>query len=463
MGSFKSGTYAGKKIYVALLPACEGPCGSGALKLVEGASPGKYVVLKNHSTPLDNFQDDFLDYNKFTVDSSFKIPDLAAPVTLSGTKAGQTLVMAEAGVFQAPYELFNAGNLKFVYNDPKVGPVYTTPDNADFVDSVFKYHGFYVKSPDWNTLVYTIKPSFLEKDRPAQITWNGNVKNTSQYIYQDITGCGTSAYANVVNSSQVSLEKDLVKTGITNGGDPVYELKDKNHSILKDIYENKYHPYDGSKKSYEEFLGKHPVFFWVDPWGRLIRFENFEFQPAAECGKPVIYLYPEKTTVVSVQVDPVGGFTYTEPAYNSGWKILARPNGELTNLSDGLKYPYLFWKGYGSLYQTPEKGFVVAREDVHKFFAEKLDELGLNQKESADFMEFWQPYFTDAPYYFVTFMDNSVMDKIAPLTVKPKPDTVIRILMDFKPLQKPIEVQGYNIKTPIRRGFTVVEWGGVKH
>src|SRR3989344_6702659 len=170
LGSFKSGTYAGKKIYVALLPACEGPCGSGALKLVEGASPGKYVVLKNHSTPLDNFQDDFLDYNKFTVDSSFKIPDLAAPVTLSGTKAGQTLVMAEAGVFQAPYELFNAGNLKFVYNDPKVGPVYTTPDNADFVDSVFKYHGFYVKSPDWNTLVYTIKPSFLEKDRPAQIT-----------------------------------------------------------------------------------------------------------------------------------------------------------------------------------------------------------------------------------------------------------------------------------------------------
>jgi hypothetical protein len=33
--------------------------------------------------------------------------------------------------------------------------------------------------------------------------------------------------------------------------------------------------------------------------------------------------------------------------------------------------------------------------------------------------------------------------------------------MDFKPLDKPIAVKGYTIKTPKRQGFTVVEWGGV--
>ncbi len=53
------------------------------------------------------------------------------------------------------------------------------------------------------------------------------------------------------------------------------------------------------------------------------------------------------------------------------------------------------------------------------------------------------------------------MDELAPLTITPKPDTIIRLLMDFKPLQKPISVEGYNIKTPERKGFTVVEWGGV--
>ncbi len=66
-----------------------------------------------------------------------------------------------------------------------------------------------------------------------------------------------------------------------------------------------------------------------------------------------------------------------------------------------------------------------------------------------------------SPYYFVTFLGTSEMNKIAPLTISPKPDTVIRILMDFSPLAKPIKVDGYNIKTPARNGFTVVEWGGV--
>jgi hypothetical protein len=53
------------------------------------------------------------------------------------------------------------------------------------------------------------------------------------------------------------------------------------------------------------------------------------------------------------------------------------------------------------------------------------------------------------------------MNKIAPLTITPKPDTVIRILMDFTPLKQPIRVDDYEIKTPTREGYTVVEWGGV--
>ena len=66
-----------------------------------------------------------------------------------------------------------------------------------------------------------------------------------------------------------------------------------------------------------------------------------------------------------------------------------------------------------------------------------------------------------APYYFVTFMGNSVMDELAPLNITPKPDTIIRVLMDFTELKAPISVEGYNIRTPVRKGFTVVEWGGV--
>ena len=47
-----------------------------------------------------------------------------------------------------------------------------------------------------------------------------------------------------------------------------------------------------------------------------------------------------------------------------------------------------------------------------------------------------------------------------PLIIKPTPDTVIRIQMDFKNLDKPIKVKEQKLLSPKRNGFTVVEWGG---
>ena len=141
--------------------------------------------------------------------------------------------------------------------------------------------------------------------------------------------------------------------------------------------------------------------------------------------------------------------------------MIADPSGVLVNVSDGKSYPYLFWEGRGGMYQEPTKGFVVAENEVHSFLQEKLALLGLNAKESADFEEFWEPRMKGAPYYFISFLGNSVMDQLAPLSITPAPDTVIRVLMDFRPLQAPVASTGYHMKTPVRRGFTVVEWGGV--
>jgi len=53
------------------------------------------------------------------------------------------------------------------------------------------------------------------------------------------------------------------------------------------------------------------------------------------------------------------------------------------------------------------------------------------------------------------------MNELAPLHITPQPDTVIRVLMDFSPLDAPIDVEGFTIHTPQRTGFTVTEWGGV--
>lgn len=180
----------------------------------------------------------------------------------------------------------------------------------------------------------------------------------------------------------------------------------------------------------------------------------------AEMGKPVIYLYPEKETEVSVNVRPTSGISISEPEIGDGWKVIASPNGELYNIDDGKTYPYLFWEGFAANFKTPKEGFMVAMKDVSRFFDEKLRILGLNEKEITDFKEFWVPRLNENKYYFITFISQADFDKYAPLTVDPKPDSVIRVFFDYKGLDKKIKVREQKLKKAERKGFAVIEWGG---
>lgn len=180
----------------------------------------------------------------------------------------------------------------------------------------------------------------------------------------------------------------------------------------------------------------------------------------AEMGKPVIYLYPTKTTQVSVNVVPTNGISVSEPAIGRGWNVIANTTGQLFNLADSKSYPYLFWEGFAANFRTPTEGFVVAKADVKKLFEDKLAILGMNAKETADFEEYWLPKLSDKPYYFITFIAQSDLDKYAPLTVSPKPDSVIRVFFDYKGLDKKTAVVEQKLTRVTRSGFAVVEWGG---
>lgn len=311
------------------------------------------------------------------------------------------------------------------------------------------------------TAVYSYKPDFYKEFVP-QITWvDGVVNTTTEYTYATPGGCGSSNFIAVVPKNELVIQRDLIVAGTTNQGDIVYLLKDSNHKRLKNMYASSYFPNNGKKMSYEKFIEARPLVYWFDPFGRLIELQSSRFATQAECGKPVIYLYPPKTTSTTVYVQPQGGFTYTDPPYLVGWTVLAQPNGHLTDLRTNKEYPYLFWEGRGGFYEQPKQGWVVRQADLKKFLPTKLKQLGLNKNEANDFLEFWEPRMKAKPYYFVTFMGNKTMDILAPLTVQPTPDTVIRILMDFTPLDKPIKVKPFIIRTPKRTGFTVIEWGGV--
>lgn len=47
-----------------------------------------------------------------------------------------------------------------------------------------------------------------------------------------------------------------------------------------------------------------------------------------------------------------------------------------------------------------------------------------------------------------------------PLQFSKNPDTLIRIMMDIKPLKEKINVTEQQLKKVERKGYTIVEWGG---
>lgn len=165
--------------------------------------------------------------------------------------------------------------------------------------------------------------------------------------------------------------------------------------------------------------------------------EDFPFHLSDEgemmVGKPVIYLYPEKTTDVDVQLDFDGEFIATYPAYNNGWSVTAQPDGTLTNHADGREYSYLFWEGlYGHDWDL-STGFVVRAEDTISFLQEKLAKLGLTPREYNEFIVYWYPLMKNNPYNLIHFAGKEYTDA-AKLTITPQPDSLLRVFMVYKPL-----------------------------
>lgn len=178
--------------------------------------------------------------------------------------------------------------------------------------------------------------------------------------------------------------------------------------------------------------------------------------------KPVIYLYPQKTTNVEVQLKYNGKLTVTYPEYKKeGWNVMAQPDGTLTDLNTGKEYSYLFWEGTDNVDYDMSEGFVVAGEDTAEFLQEKLAYMGLTPREYNEFIVFWLPKMQDNQYNLITFQGTDYTDN-AQLTINPEPDSILRVFMTWKALDDKIEIPEQELATFERKGFAVVEWGGVE-
>lgn len=177
--------------------------------------------------------------------------------------------------------------------------------------------------------------------------------------------------------------------------------------------------------------------------------------------KPVIYLYPEQETEVTVRLDFTGRLTTTYPAYNDGWNVIAQPDGTLVDPNTGRMYYCLFWEGIADAGYDISTGFVVPGENTAAFLEEALARLGLTDKEANEFIIYWLPQMEGNAYNLISFQQEAYTNNAA-LSITPEPDSILRVFMAWKPLDTPVEVEPQQLETIERRGFTVVEWGGAE-
>ncbi len=178
--------------------------------------------------------------------------------------------------------------------------------------------------------------------------------------------------------------------------------------------------------------------------------------------KPIIYLYPTKTTGIKVALGHPELITTSYPKYTNGWQVTAKPSGDLVDRKTGRKLYSLYWEGKNADASVKSNGFVIRGSDTAAFLEEKLALLGLNEREAEEFIIYWLPKMEHNKYNYIRFQTRQEIDHYMPLNITPKPDTTIRIFMAYKPLETPINVTEQKLSPQTRKGYTAVEWGGAE-
>ena len=183
------------------------------------------------------------------------------------------------------------------------------------------------------------------------------------------------------------------------------------------------------------------------------------------CGgiaKPILYLYPEKTTKVTVEFEHPELLETTYPKFVNKWEVVAQRNGDLRDKDD--KYYYaLYWD------ETPvhkvdfSEGYYVTKEKAIDFLEEKLSYIGLNGKERNEFITYWLPILEKNEQSLVYFELTEERESYNKLLISPKPDSLLRVVIHIKKVDKKVEIKKESLTRFRRRGFAAVEWGGMNY
>lgn len=357
---------------------------------------------------------------------------------------------------QLPYDNTSTDGLT-VTTVKTLGQSTVQREEKAYVDTHLTGISYTVRLPIGTEVNLEYMPVPLDASGYQWTTGATSVEDTFKAITR---GCSTR-YGSV-SRYDAAQAADLEQVGTTSDNQAVYQPKDPTNGLLAKAYdEYKYFYGTQSSISKNEFVRRHGLILVKDKADQWLVYVQSKLAPAGGCAKPVIYLYPQSTRAVNVQVG--ADVKVSDPLYPAatGWQnVIAQPNGQLTY--QGKSYGSLFWEGPGvGPYPAITSGTVVKRQDAIATIRQQLAQQGLNVQESTDFIAYWQDKLPNKPYVRLTWFNTAQMNRLAPLAVTPKPDTVIRVFLDFAGLDEPINLPTQHLAAIPRYGFTVIEWGGL--
>lgn len=203
-----------------------------------------------------------------------------------------------------------------------------------------------------------------------------------------------------------------------------------------------------------------PCYHVCNRQNRIRNSSNFR---ETQVDKPMIYLYPTQQRKIALSIDFNGRITTLYPNYNAGdcWQVTAFPDGSIIDNINNREYNGLFCEGVPEYQLTIPTGNVVKGKHALSFLENSLFKLGLTSREANEMIIYWLPKMERNPYNLIHFSFDEYTES-ARLIVTPEPSTTIRVMMVFRALNAPIDIEPQILpdEPPERIGFTLVEWGG---
>lgn len=486
VGSFNTTDYKGQSL-VVVNQDCDGPCSPGIFRYAVDETKDTWTLLTEYSMEDD---ENWAGGPQDKEDPLLRIPELSTPETLEVYSNDELLLMNSFARLEANYYRSTDGTQILSITDESFKPIEIADPSFP---TYLSYNGcIYGVSPDGILSRYMPLPEIFgsQADVQGRLTEELTLSIDGEELKKEWSlssgSCGLMfSCLETVNPTEEE-EKNMEIVGTLEGRElylpttlgprpeptqsqsilmKLYSAYDR--YLMEETYSSGLEEQDNSEESEEEeknlenFLAQNTVFFIKLDNGSYVTVTDADYAQGAECGKPVIYLYPQEKTLVNVQVG-IEAFTKTIPAYGpKGWFVWAEPSGLLRNVKDGLNYPYLFWEGQSSLTLDAGETWTLEKSEIPGELPKALKNIGLNEQERADFMEFWTEKLlaVNEPFVEFAFVNEDLMDQIAPLHIHPTPDQVIRIFMYYRGVVKAgVPMPDYH--PAARYGFTVVEWGG---